>query len=565
MSKSATGKNRLHLTASLLLGTGLVLSLTQSIDEDRHANMSEAEYRQQAWTTKIFSDPGELRGSQLELSDPAKHASPMSAFDHFSQMELAPVAEKALIRISEVVKSDLLGNKQSQNLARLNDNLVVDRTNKGDRRRGWNWEPFEVAHGRKPVGLNWSGALYEMSGLFNAPQSSALPQLAFAPRRDSRIMMADASAFIQRTRSPEPVNHQTRAPATMIAKAEIPPKIPGVVPSAQSNISSQAVASNTNTPAVDPIITGSTAMAYVPNGTQALEEPFNAILTEQKTGQIAEENQVTVLGAVQQANLGPVDTNIQPARDGALDLAKLVPPVKDLPKTKPGLAPVAEALAGATVVAKSAPAANPATKPQAKEVTATKVTQTKLKLASISGTPEKKEKKKSRFASWFSSSKKKKAKIVTKGEHAWVTNKIPKSSYTKRQKTCMANAIYFEARSEPIKGQIAVAQVVMNRVKNPTYPNTICGVVYQNKHKRNACQFSFACDGIRDRIRSKKAWDTAVKLANQVINQEVWLKNVGSSTHYHATYVRPKWARTMKRRGKIGLHIFYKTYGGGWS
>ena len=185
----------------------------------------------------------------------------------------------------------------------------------------------------------------------------------------------------------------------------------------------------------------------------------------------------------------------------------------------------------------------------------------------MSGKPEEKAKKKSRWASWFSfgSSKGKKVKIPTKGEHAWVTNPLPKSSYSKKQKTCLANAIYFESRSEPINGQIAVAQVVMNRVKNPTYPNSICGVVYQNKHRRNACQFSFACDRIRDRIRDKKSWDTAWKIANQVVNQEVWLKEIGSSTHYHATYVRPRWARTMKRRKKIGLHIFYKTYGGGWS
>ena len=150
-------------------------------------------------------------------------------------------------------------------------------------------------------------------------------------------------------------------------------------------------------------------------------------------------------------------------------------------------------------------------------------------------------------------------------EHWWVKSELPKNSTSRRQKKCLAEAIYFEARSEPIDGQIAVAQVVLNRVKNPTYPNSICGVVYQNQHKRNRCQFSYACDGIRDRINDKTAWDVAERLTNEVLNGEHWLEAVGSSTHYHATYVSPRWARTMKKRDHIGLHIFYQTHGGGWS
>ncbi|MEL6751247.1 MAG: cell wall hydrolase, partial [Pseudomonadota bacterium] len=87
-----------------------------------------------------------------------------------------------------------------------------------------------------------------------------------------------------------------------------------------------------------------------------------------------------------------------------------------------------------------------------------------------------------------------------KGDHKWAAKKLPASSRTAKQRRCLANGIYFEARGESVQGQKAVAQVILNRVKNPAYPNSICGVVYQNKHMRNACQFSFACDGIRDRV-----------------------------------------------------------------
>ena len=105
----------------------------------------------------------------------------------------------------------------------------------------------------------------------------------------------------------------------------------------------------------------------------------------------------------------------------------------------------------------------------------------------------------------------------------------------------------------------------MNRVKNPAYPNSICGVVYQNKEWRNRCQFSFACDRIRDRVNDPKRWETAQYVARETTEGRIWLTEVGSSTHYHATYVKPKWAAHMKRVGRIGLHIFYRTFGGGWS
>jgi spore germination cell wall hydrolase CwlJ-like protein len=154
-----------------------------------------------------------------------------------------------------------------------------------------------------------------------------------------------------------------------------------------------------------------------------------------------------------------------------------------------------------------------------------------------------------------------------KATHAWLNNPIPKSAHSKTEMKCLADAIYFEARGEPEQGRIAVAQVVLNRLKNPAYPKTICGVVYQNKNKRHRCQFSFACDGIRDRITNKAAWAEAQALAKRVLDDEktLYISDVGASTHYHATYVKPRWARKMTKKEKIGRHIFYQTYKGGWS
>ncbi len=154
---------------------------------------------------------------------------------------------------------------------------------------------------------------------------------------------------------------------------------------------------------------------------------------------------------------------------------------------------------------------------------------------------------------------------ITSEDHGWAATPLPAAVFSDNEQQCLASGIYFEARGESLKGQAAVAQVILNRVRNPTYPNTICGVVYQNKQWRNRCQFSFACDNIRDRIRSKSDWRMAHDVAMAVTAGKIWLTEVGSATHYHAVYVRPAWARTMVKVGRIGLHIFYRTHGGGWS
>ncbi|WBJ99972.1 cell wall hydrolase [Methylocystis parvus] len=127
-----------------------------------------------------------------------------------------------------------------------------------------------------------------------------------------------------------------------------------------------------------------------------------------------------------------------------------------------------------------------------------------------------------------------------------------------RERRCLAEAVYFESRSEPEAGQAAVAQVVLNRVQSGLYPTSICGVVYQNRHHYKACQFSFACEGKSLRITEPESWSTAVRIANEVMDGRTYLTEVGRSTHYHATYVKPRWARALTRMDMIGRHIFYR-------
>lgn len=127
-----------------------------------------------------------------------------------------------------------------------------------------------------------------------------------------------------------------------------------------------------------------------------------------------------------------------------------------------------------------------------------------------------------------------------------------------RQERCLANAIYFEARGEPVNGQIGVAQVILNRAFSGYYPNTVCGVVYQNAHRYLRCQFTFACDRYPDVVRDQVAWARAAAIAAGVLDGRLWLAEVGKATHYHATYVHPNWVRTMHRLSRIGIHIFYR-------
>ncbi len=126
------------------------------------------------------------------------------------------------------------------------------------------------------------------------------------------------------------------------------------------------------------------------------------------------------------------------------------------------------------------------------------------------------------------------------------------------EENCLARAIYFEARSESELGQLAVAKVILNRVKDPEYPNTICGVVYQGSGRRNSCQFSFACDGLPDDVKSANAWSNSKAVAQKALAGNSKVAAIGTATNYHADYVKPKWAKSMKRLIKIGRHIFYE-------
>lgn len=122
---------------------------------------------------------------------------------------------------------------------------------------------------------------------------------------------------------------------------------------------------------------------------------------------------------------------------------------------------------------------------------------------------------------------------------------------------CLAEAIYYEAGAEPIEGQRAVAQVVLNRVRDPRFTASVCGVVYQGA-RRAGCQFSFACDGSRSRRRpSAEQFGQARFLAQQALNGHVVAK-VGAATHYHTDYVEPFWRTRLVQTAKIGAHIFYR-------
>jgi spore germination cell wall hydrolase CwlJ-like protein len=127
---------------------------------------------------------------------------------------------------------------------------------------------------------------------------------------------------------------------------------------------------------------------------------------------------------------------------------------------------------------------------------------------------------------------------------------------------CLTAAVYYEARSESSEGQRAVAQVVLNRVRNPAFPNSVCGVVYQGSKRRTGCQFSFTCDGSLRARREPDAWARARRVAGAALAGSVY-GPVGHATHYHASYVQPWWAASLTRAVTVGSHIFYR-WSGDW-
>lgn len=122
---------------------------------------------------------------------------------------------------------------------------------------------------------------------------------------------------------------------------------------------------------------------------------------------------------------------------------------------------------------------------------------------------------------------------------------------------CLAEALYFEARGESAQGQTAVAEVILNRVDNRRWPNSICGVIEQGKHRHNACQFSYKCDGVPERITEGRAYRQAKKIALDMVAGKS-RSLTGGATHYHADFVSPGWARRLTKTRRIGTHIFYR-------
>ena len=135
---------------------------------------------------------------------------------------------------------------------------------------------------------------------------------------------------------------------------------------------------------------------------------------------------------------------------------------------------------------------------------------------------------------------------------------------------CLALNTYHEAKNQSMIGQIATAQVVMNRVADDRYPNTVCEVVKQGPHRpswenpekeypvKHRCQFSWYCDGKSDVPKNEKAWKKAQDYAYLVLYNRINLDVTEGATHYHATYVRPSWAKTKTRTTRIEKHIFYR-------
>jgi len=131
-----------------------------------------------------------------------------------------------------------------------------------------------------------------------------------------------------------------------------------------------------------------------------------------------------------------------------------------------------------------------------------------------------------------------------------------------RARECLAAAVHYEAASEGAMGQRAVAQVVLNRVRHPAFPHTVCEVVFQGSTRATGCQFTFTCDGSLRRVPNPAAWQRALRIADDALAG--WVETtVGTATHYHADWVAPVWRTSLTKLATIGAHIFYR-WQGGW-
>jgi hypothetical protein len=133
----------------------------------------------------------------------------------------------------------------------------------------------------------------------------------------------------------------------------------------------------------------------------------------------------------------------------------------------------------------------------------------------------------------------------------------PDHGVNSREARCLSQAIYYEARGETRQGQVAVAEVIMNRVRSPAYPDTVCSVVYQGSHRTTGCQFTFTCDGSLNRRPRGVAWERAQQVATAVL-QGYTRPVTHRATHYHTTGVNPIWNAGLVETTRIGTHIFYR-------
>ena len=139
----------------------------------------------------------------------------------------------------------------------------------------------------------------------------------------------------------------------------------------------------------------------------------------------------------------------------------------------------------------------------------------------------------------------------------------PSAASAGSDQSCLAEAMYFEARDQGWRGMLAVGVVVQNRVKDRRWPQTICGVVRQGRYDkrgnplRGRCQFSYHCDGISEKAHEKKAWNEALDLSALILSKTVHIVGLEDATHYHATSIRPSWSSVLLFRRIIGQHAFY--------
>jgi len=139
---------------------------------------------------------------------------------------------------------------------------------------------------------------------------------------------------------------------------------------------------------------------------------------------------------------------------------------------------------------------------------------------------------------------------------AWLDT-LPRPKLTEKDMRCLSEALYFEARGESVRGQFAVAEVILNRVDSALYPDTVCGVIHQGTGRKYQCQFTYTCDGIPDVIRENDAFEVSAKVASVMVNGAPRALTEGA-THYHTKAVNPNWARKFPRTATIGVHHFYR-------